>query len=871
MTQTYTPRELKGDGPQRTFAGEDLQQIAFPLGGIGAGCLHLGGAGNYQDFCLFNKPDFGHSPMTFAAVHCREAGRKEGVLRVLEGPVQNPHIYNQGRFGNGGLAAGHEGLPHMESAEFRGEFPFAELRLKDRALPLQVDVEAYSPFIPNDDVASGLPAAFVTYKLKNKAKKAVHLQFSFSAQFPAPGNLHGQDAGDLKGHKVQHRRDGAVGGLYFDSDLKADDARKVSIGVVSPRPGQRADCAWFRGGWFDALTMLTNDLLQGKLKAAPESPPTLKVGRARFGATLFWNIDLAPGETAEIPLIYTWHAANTDMRQGHGTDDCCNTYSPYYGTLYDDAWDVARYAVDHFDTLYQRTRRFHRALFRTSLPNYVLDAISANLAILKSPTVLRQTDGMMWCWEGSSYASGCCFGSCTHVWNYAQAMPYLFPALERSLRDQELKHSMDGRGHVNFRSALPTAEVPHTFHAASDGQLGGVMKVYREWQISGDTAWLKERYPLLRRSLQYCRRTWDPQDEGALIEPHHNTYDIEFWGADIMCTSFYLGALRAAVEMARALGKEDDATNFKALADRGQKYCDANLWNGEYYYQRVQWKTLKAGKALVKSLSGSGHQHDPGYTEEAASILRREGPKYQYGTGVISDGVMGQWMASQLGLPNALNRSHTRRHLKAIFKHNFRRSLRGHANPQRPGFALNDEPGLLLCSWPKGGKPSLPFVYSDEVWTGIEYQVASHMAWEGLVDEALSIVRAVRERYEGRVRNPWNEYECGNYYARAMASYGLLLGLTGFRYTAARGLLELAPQLKGNKGRCLLAIDSGWGQIDYEKRGNKVTLNIRVEEGELDVRAIRFGGPLVKGTLSARPERGLIVKAGRTAKIVLGG
>lgn len=871
MAQVYSRKELQGDGAQRTFKGEQLQQIAFPLGGLGAGCLHMGGAGNFQDFCLFNKPAFGHSPMTFAAVHCREKGRRAGVLRVLEGPVQNPHIYNQGRFGNGGLASGHEGLPHMEEAEFRGEFPFAFLRLKDRALPLQVSVEAYSPFVPNDDMATGLPAAFVTYGLRNRSRRTQEVQFSFNVQYPVPADLHGHSGRDLEGHQVRHRRERGVAGLYFDSSLPQDDMRKVSIGVVSPLGGQRADCAWFRGGWFDALTMLSNDLLGGKLKTAPASPPAVQTGRSRFGATLFWNVGLKPGERIDIPIVYTWHAPNSDLSYGQESADACSapTYRPYYATLFDDAWQVARYATEHFDSLRARTRRFHRALFATSLPNYVLDAISANLAILKSPTVLRQEDGSMWCWEGSSYGNGCCAGSCTHVWNYAQAMPYLFPALERTLRDQELLHSMDRRGHVTFRSALPTSAVGHGFHAASDGQLGGVMKVYREWQVCGDDTWLKERYPLVRRSLEYCRRTWDPDGKGALIEPHHNTYDIEFWGADIMCTSFYLGALQAAAEMAEALGKGGDADQYRALAQRGKAYCDEALWNGEYYYQRVEWKTLKAGRSLEKMVSGSGHRHDHGYTEEAVAILRREGPKYQYGTGCISDGVMGQWLSAQLGLPDALNRARTRRHLKAIFKHNFRRSLRGHANPQRPGFALNDEPGLLLCSWPKGGKPALPFVYSDEVWTGIEYQVASHMCWEGLVDQALSIVRAVRLRYEGAVRNPWNEYECGNYYARAMASYGLLLGLSGFRYSASRSLLELAPQLKGAKGRLFFSVDSGWGSIYYAKRGAAVTVRIEVEEGALAVDEVRFGGPLVNGTLRAVPAGTLRAVPGRSAKLTL--
>ena len=869
MGTTYSKKELAGQGKQRTFSGDDLQQIAFPLGGLGAGCLHLGGAGNFQDFCLFNNPDFGHSPMTFAAVHCRVKGRKSGVMRVLEGPVQVPHIYNQARFGNGGLAAGHEGLPHMEAAEFKGEFPFAWVRLKDRELPLQVGVEGYSPLIPGDDVASGLPAAFVNYRLRNRAQRKVELQFSFNVQFPAKGDLHGHQGSDLKGHQVAHRRQGKVAGLYFDSDLPADHPGKVSLAVVSPLVGQKADCAWFRGGWFDALTMLTNQLVDGALKNRPQSRPVLETGRSRFGATLFWNLELRPGEEVEIPLIYCWHAANTALsydriEEGENCDEGCDcstpaTYRPYYSTLYADAWEVARFGIENADSLLGRTRRFHRALFGSSLPDYALDAVSANLAILKSPTMLRQQDGMLWNWEGCSYGHGCCAGSCTHVWNYAQAVPYLFPELERTLRDQELKWSMDERGHVTFRSVLPTAPAGHPFHAASDGQLGGVMKVYRDWQICGDREWLQERYPLVKRSIDFCICSWDPDEQGALIEPHHNTYDIEFWGPDVMCTSFYLGALQAMVAMAEVLKEEADAERYGTLAQKGRAYCDENLWNGDYYFQQVQWKGLKAADELDGWTGG--------YSEEALKLLEKEGPKYQYGTGCISDGVIGQWYATMLGLPDALNPARSRRHLAAIFKHNYRPSLRGHANPQRPGYALNDEPGLLLCSWPRGGKPSLPFVYSDEVWTGIEYQVASHMIYEGLVDEGLSIVRGVRQRYDGKVRNPWNEYECGSYYARALASYAVLLALTGFRYRAPDRRLEIAPKLEGDKGSFLFSVDSGWGSIHYEKKAGGVRVRIAVEEGQLEVAEVRFGGSLVDAELrevlstpkTALPGRALVL------------
>ncbi len=861
MGEVYSKKVLAGAKGQRRYSGEHLEQIAFPLGGMGAGCIHLGGSGNFQDFCLFHQPTFGHSPMTFAAVHCQTAGSKGGILRVLEGPVQKPFIYDQGRFGNGGLPSGHEGLPHLESATFKGEFPFAEVRLKDRDLPLDIRLEAFSPFVPGDDLASGLPAAFVRYVLRNRSSRALKVQFSFNVQYPGKPP-------DLSGHRVQFRQQQGLAGICFSSELPEDSPHKGSVAVVSTLPGLQANCTWFRGGWFDTLTMLTNTLSSGGLQHTAESQPLKGSGQGaivglRFGASVFWNLELKRGEQTEIPLVYSWHVPNSELRSGAPADQdsCCGptTYTPWYTTQFADAWAAGVHAATQSASLEERSNRFHRRFFSTTLPSYVLEAVSANLAILKSPTVLRQEDGMLWCWEGCSYGNGCCHGSCTHVWNYAQAIPHLFPALERTLRDQELKWSMDEAGHVTFRSALPTGPAIHTHHAAADGQLGGIMKLYRDWQISGERAWIEERYPLARRSLEYCIHTWDPGERGALFEPHHNTYDIEFWGADGMCTSFYLGALQAMALMAGHLGHGEDATRYRSLAERGKAYCDAELWNGEFYIQKVQVEGLKVAAELDKWIGG--------YSEEAKAVFKREGPKYQYGTGCLSDGVIGEWYAAMLGLPEALNRKRTRKHLASIFKYNFRNSLRGHANPQRPGYALNDEPGMLLCSWPKGGKPSLPFVYSDEVWTGIEYQVASHLIWAGLVAEGLSVVHAVRQRYDGRVRNPWNEYECGSYYARALSSYAVLLALSGFRYSAPERRLELTPGWREKEGRFFFAVDGAWGSIRYTRQGNKSQVRIEVEEGRLEVATVVWGGPKPQQRRLAEPVE---VAPGRPLNAVLG-
>ncbi len=501
-----------------------------------------------------------------------------------------------------------------------------------------------------------------------------------------------------------------------------------------------------------------------------------------------------------------------------GTCEPVPTYHiPWYAGKFSSVMNVANHWQSQYDSLRTKSALFRDTFYDTTLPAEVVEAVAANLTILKSPTVLRQKNGKLWCWEGCNDGSGCCAGSCTHVWNYAQAICHLFPDLERSLRQTEFHESQDAEGHQTFRSALPIRPVAHTFHAAADGQLGGIMKAYREWRISGDTMWLRKIWPQVKRSLHYCIEAWDPRHAGVLEEPHHNTYDIEYWGPDGHCTSFYLGALTAAEEMGKAVG--EDVSLYRQLIRKGRQFLETELYDGEYFIQKIQTEGLNHKfRPLEASGNGTGYR-------SVVEMLNTQGPKYQYGTGCLSDGVLGFWIARMAGLGQIVDEAKLGSNLNAIHKYNFKPDLSDHANPQRPTYAYGTEGGLLLCTWPKGGQLSIPFVYSDEVWTGIEYQVASHLMIEGMVDQGLDIVRACRDRYDGRVRNPFNEYECGHWYARAMSSYGLIQGLTGARYDAVDKTLYIDSRV-GDNFRSFLSTATGFGTVSL--KNGKPSLEVKM-------------------------------------------
>jgi uncharacterized protein (DUF608 family) len=835
----YSSEELLKKGPQRTFQGDRTVQLAMPLGGIGAGCICLNGYGGVQDFSVWNHPATtalpeGYSPSkaAFAILHVKGASP---VTKLIEGPFPLLKIYDQGLQGEGYRRGGFEGFPRFGKCEFKGEYPFAEVSITDASVPLHVTLTAWNPFIPLDDKNSGIPCAILEYTFHNTSAQRTEYEFSYHLSHLAPGC--GEDESHGRNTVIPDR--GVL--LYNVEPPNAESYGSAALIAIGETP--RIKGMWLRSpGWeFDSLSALWREVSAGTFTANEGSNAIDTKGRN--GGSILFAGALAPGESRTHRVAITWHFPNCYLQVGGAGKEAdtqggpgCHTlpgdapplWRPFYASVWNDAREVALYLDQNYATLRARTLAFKVALFSSTLPPYVLDAVSANLGILKSPTVLRLDNGDLWGWEGCFPDAGCCHGSCTHVWNYAQAFPHLYPKLERTLRELELMRSMDENGHVTFRSALPEGPVKHDFHAASDGQLGGIMKVFREWQISGDQEWLTKMYPLSKRSLDYCIRTWDPDHRGGLFEPHHNTYDIEFWGADGMCTSIYLGALSAFSEMAQAVGQPEDAKFYGDLAHRCARFMDGQLFNGEYYQQKVQYQGLR--NTSFAELVATVNEH----SSEMQQLLKREGPKYQYGTGCISDGVIGAWMARMYGIDTALNREHVRNSLQSIFKNNFKPDLSQHANAQRPGYAMGHEPGLLLCSWPHGGKPTLPFVYSDEVWTGIEYQVASHLISEGYVHEGLTIVKAARSRYDGRVRNPWNEYECGNYYARAMASYALLAALSGFRYSAVQRTLWFGPQLPVRPFKTFFSTATGFGTIMLDGRD----LRIQIIEGELPLEKI---------------------------------
>ncbi len=820
---TIRKKELFAIGPQRTFRGEERANIAFPIGGIGTGSISIGGWGQLRDAEIFNKPEKGYMLQgTFFSLYARQQGGPP-VARVLQGPMAGSRDFPHGAPFMGGA-----GFPHFEENSFTGRFPVAQLDFADPQVPLEVSLEAFNPMIPLAADDSSIPAAIFLVHLRNpSSSRAVDATLFASCLndvgHPSPGRNVTQAVSEprLRGLRMTSRK------------YPPDSPEYGSMALVTPWARTTLQTRWPRRPVFDQHQAWWDQVEAGRLEPRldeQESPD----GRSDIAAMAL-KVKLRPGSSVTLPVILTWYFPNvrkywnTNLGNVCGCGDERPVWRNHYATLFDDAWHVARHVVTNLKSLQSRTRRFVDVLYGSTLPSVVLDAAGSQMAVLKSTTCLRLPDGSFYGWEGCHPHSGCCEGSCSHVWNYAQTLHHLYPELQASMVENHFRYSLQDDGAMAFRMPLPLGQrAAADFHAAADGQMGIVLAVYRHWLVTGDREWLDKWWPLAKKALEYAWLYWDADRDGLMEGLQHNTYDIEFYGPNTMLTSLYLAALRAAEKMAMEMGQEQAAAEYARLAASGQALCDERLWETDYYVQRID-------PAAIEKTPTKKHLFErPG---DDATHLPDE-PPYQYGFGCLSDQLIGQWYAHMLDLGYLLDRGHVRQAMDSVFRYNFKSDLQHHVNTHRV-YAADDEAALVLCTWPHGRRERFPFIYAHETFPGIDYQVAAHLVYEGRIAQALTIVKGVRDRHDGRRRNPWNEVECGNHYARSLASWALIPALSGLSWNASAGSLAVAPRVDIDDFRCFFSTGSGWGEVRLN--GERSEFELELIEGELSLRQLTLG------------------------------
>ncbi len=800
------------------YTKEKLKEISFPIGGIGTGCFGVSGNGRMIDWEIFNRPDKGsYLPYTHIAVKA-ELPNGEIIVKVLNGDeardYQGPHLQmmHEG-FGVGIPRGTMAGFAHFESCTFDGEFPVAKLTFEDKGFPGKVIMTVFNPFIPLDSENSSLPAGFFDIEFINNTNEDIKYTAVFSMYNPFEEGIN------------EHSETDKCRMLTVKSGLDCDEAKYGDISVATAKDNSFVQTYWYRGNWQDGIETFWREVNQ---KDFPNDRVYSEIHHDDCGS-VYSKALIESGEAGSVRFVLSWNVPNYE---NYWTKELKGEkWKNYYATVFENSKKSGEYCLTNFDRLFRKTLEFKAALFGSTLSETELDAVSANLSVLKSPTVLRLEDGSFYGWEGVFEKVGSCEGTCQHVWNYAYALCFLFPDLERSIRENEFKYTTDENGRTDFRTSLPRGRKWITTRSCVDGQMGMVIKTYREWKISGDTEWLKGVWADVKKVLAFAWSDknpdkWDLDKDGVIDGRQHHTLDLELFGANSYLEGFYLAALKAAAEMAKFLGDEEYKT-YEELFEKGYKYTKENLFNGEYFIQRIDVKN----KAIIDPYDCD----DIYWNDETKEI------KYQYGEGCEIDQMVAQWHANICGLGRIFDKEQTDKALLSLYKNNFKESLRGLTNTWR-NYSLNDEGGTIMCSFPDGvKKPSIPISYNTETMTGFEYALAGLMIGEGMESEGRRLVKAIRDRYDGAKRNPWNEIECGSNYARAMASYALLPIYSGFTFDLPRHKLGFNPLHKDNF-KSIFSIGTGWGTFEMTKSRAEIKINdgyLELEKVEIPIKSTK--------------------------------
>lgn len=514
------------------------------------------------------------------------------------------------------------------------------------------------------------------------------------------------------------------------------------------------------------------------------------------------KLTIPAGESREVFFVLSWHFPNLEIPGIQGGK------RRYYATRFASARAVVDYVAANRERLVKTTLLWRDTWYDSTLPYWFLDRTFINTSILASSTCHRFADGRFYGWEGV----GCCPGTCTHVWHYAQAVARIFPELERILRERvDFGLALRDNGLMFYRGEAG-------MEAAIDGQAGTILRAYREHQMSADDGFLKRNYKKIKKALFYLIQQ-DNDSDGIITGPQLNTLDAYWFGAVAWLSGLYLAALRAGEEMAREAGDIEFAKQCRDIFDRGTRKMVAELFEGEYFINKP----------------------DPNHPEAINS-----------GSGCEIDQVLGQSWGFQVGLGRILPQKETLSALRALWRYNFTPNVGPFREANKPGrwYAMPGEAGLLMCTFPRkdwnfkkaAGKGDPIFVgYFNECMNGFEHQVAGHMIWEGMVQEGLAIERAIHDRYHGTRRNPWNEIECGDHYARSMASFGVFLAACGHEYHGPKQEITFAPRLTPDNFRAPFTTASGWGTFHQQIQDKKHRAGIDLKYGSLKLKNIRLG------------------------------
>ncbi|WP_160714049.1 GH116 family glycosyl-hydrolase [Chitinophaga solisilvae] len=775
----------------------ELQYIGMPVGGIGCGTVYLGGDGRLWLWDIFNKNQEGIEPKVVSwNAEVLDGGKKvrsrDGACYIA--PSKDIRPLDQGfalqlTYGNTTIIRPFDEASWPEIS-FEATYPMATIRYSDPSLPVAVTLEAFSPFIPLNEDDSGLPVTLLSWQIKNTGK------------VPVTAAVIGWLENKTALYNAVAARHERVNTVTAGKGWKGVQLSARTIGGDNSHFAQQHDFGNMCLAALDNTAVTVTDMPPGPLTAATfRSAVTKQAVKGitdKLQAAVTTVHRILPGKDIRTTFAVSWYFPNLRFKdiQGEGR---------YYTNKFSDAAAVMGYVQQHYARLSAESRLWKDTWYDSVLPWWFMERTFLNISTLATTTAHRFTSGRFYAWEGV----GACEGTCTHVWQYAQAVGRIFPALERDTRQRvDLGIAQQPDGGILFRGEAEK-------RPAIDGQAGTVLRIYREHQMSTDSSFLQHNWPQIKKATQFIINQ-DRNGDGMEDTPMENTLDAIWDGEIAWIVGLCIAAVKAGELMAIEMKDDDFAAACKLYADKGRRNMETQLYNGEYFIHQPD-------KIKGRSVIGS------------------------YNTCHI-DQVYGQSWAFQVGMDRVLDKEKTLSALHALWKYNYMADV-GPYIAKHPGgrpYALPGEGGMILNTNPRreefpfGVKNAWQLGYFNECMSGFEHQVASHMMAEGMVTEALTLTRAVHDRYHAFKRNPFNEIECSDHYARAMASYGTFVTACGFEYHGPKGHIGFAPAMRADQFRAPFVTAAGWGVYSQHLTGSRQQHVLTLKYGNLTVQTLKF-------------------------------
>ncbi|HEY9259203.1 GH116 family glycosyl hydrolase [Chitinophaga sp.] len=805
----------RGQPTLYTKAKNELRYIGMPAGGLHTGTVYLGGDGRLWLWSIFNDEREGIDPKTVLwndGVSERNIHNRDGASYVEPAIAANHRVLEQGfavLVETGGKTQVLELKEEdWEEVSFEATYPVATVRYRHRQVPVEVTLNAGGIFIPLDADNSGMPATIFDISIKNISGQPVHAAVAGWFENGARKITAKKGGGEKSNTATNGTGYTQISSTFQPADGKTD------------QPDAGTTCITYIGMGAIANTHANPWPVQVDFFTAANGKASTNADEKLIASIAGPQKQLAAGETLQAQFVLSWHF-NHPLKKTDRLKDAAAGY--HYGSRFADAAAVGTYIAQRFETLWGNTLRWKETYYDATLPHWFLERTFLNIGTLATANTYRFADGRFWGWEGVN----ACEGTCTHVWQYAQAMGRIFPSLESDTRQRtDLGIAMQEDGGIIFRAEYES-------RPAIDGQAGTILRIYREHQMSANDQFLRQNWPQIKKAVSFMLAQ-DKNGDGMTDTPMENTLDAVWEGEIAWIVGLCIAAARAAEYMAREMKDTAFATRCKDYVEKGSANMSKHLFNGEYFIHRPD--QLQGRKKL-----GS------------------------YNTCHI-DQVYGQSWAFQAGLGRLWDREQTRSALRALWKYNFTMDVGPYIKTHLGGrpYALAGEGGMIMNTNPRneaaayGENATWQLGYFHECMSGFEHQVASHMMAEEMTDEALILTHAIHDRYHGAKRNPFNEIECSDHYARAMASYGTFITACGFEYHGPKGYLRFAPAWGREQFKAPFTAAAGWGTFQQQVNNGGMHCSIDLRYGSLQLQTLSLHGT---GSMVAATVNGKKVKA----------